>query len=83
MFGHQQLQSFVTKFMNLRQMGSDAQLHVECKSGKTYVKLRLCLNHLPQPPQHDHHNSGQRYITFEDKAAMQLLCILTMKGQND
>ena len=37
MAGPQEVFSFMTKFMNLWQMGSEAQVHVQCQAPPAYV----------------------------------------------
>ena len=49
MAGLPQLNSFVSKFLNLWQSGCDASLHLETHAGKATVHLQVGLGHAPPP----------------------------------
>ena len=50
MAGLLQLNSFVSKFLNLWQSGCDASLHVETHAGKAKIHLQVGLGQAPPPP---------------------------------
>ena len=50
MAGHQELQSFVNKFVNLWKSGFEAKLNVEAQAGQACVSIQLGLGTLHQPP---------------------------------
>ena len=49
MAGLPQLNSFISKFLNLWQSGCDASLHLETHAGKATVHLQVGLGHAPPP----------------------------------
>ena len=65
MAGLPQLNSFVSKFLNLWQIGCDASLHVETHAGKATIHLQVGLGQAPPlppsappPPPHHHRVPG-------------------------
>ena len=64
MSSHQEIHSFVSKFLNLLHCGKSAKLVLECHEGQAHVDLHHILTFLPQEPRsynQPHSDTGRRH----------------------